>query len=121
MKALLLEPNLQYQIVSIAGYKDIQKYVGGYFELIPTENPEGIKYGDKNLIAYVNEEGHCLRLNYNRWGSILDEAGFYINHIIGIAGNILLVLSDEKGHNHPIEDKIIEQILKIRKEYYPSN
>lgn len=105
--ALVLTTDFKYKEVSINDYRDIRTLVGGNFEMIPILY-EDIKIGKYSLIAYANESGHIENLPYNRWGSFLDEIGFYINHMYGIKGNVVILLSNDRGEDKSINSEVIK-------------
>jgi len=112
MRALLLKPNLSYEEVQIKDYRDTRTLVEGNIELIPTT--KDIKFGKRLLVAYANESGLMEHLPYNQWGTVLSEMGFYVNSMYGIAGNVVLLLTDDNGYDKSITDEVVILFLNAK-------
>lgn len=107
LTALLLSPGFKYKEVSINDYRDIRNLIGGFFEMLPTKYNE-IKVGKYSMVAYVNENGYTENRLYNEWGSVLDDIGFYVNHLYGIRGNIVILLTNERGEDKSINEDVVK-------------
>lgn len=96
------------EVILQGGFKMIQEYVGGHFEIFP--HPQG---WDADVVAYVNEEGILGNLPPNpKAREIMCELGYekYMPHY-GVLGPVVIV-GQKNGKETILSEKKIEIIQK---------
>lgn len=99
IRGLMIKPNEQPKVIEFGeGYKELQRLVGGNFEM---------PYFFDDVDIVINEEG---KLN----GSLPNKLLYYGKDLIDIIfGNIVIVASDLEGKTISLTDELIEKYTKI--------
>ena len=101
--AIKIESNGTVEKISLNSYEDYRKAVGGDIELI------GLKDGS---IAYINEDGKMLNLDYNKKATDLCK-GLIQEHDCIVGTMIVLGHGDGEGNDTSITEEMEAEILQL--------
>ena len=106
MGYLLVKPNGEMEDIEVKDYRDIQKAIGGHFELVPTQwltesglNPKGM------VGAFCDEDGKMKELKNNL---------IFPNDMV--VGNVLFFQYDKEGQDSPLSDYNMNEVKEWVKE-----
>lgn len=106
----ILRTNGKIDRVQIENFKDMQRAVGGYIELLPTEN------SNHGFDAYIHEEGRITESPINMTACLwLLRSNIYPALDQPIHGDVLIVgpVDPDTGYNTSISDDIVETVPRF--------
>jgi len=101
--AIKIESNGTVEKLTLNSYEDYRKAVGGYIELI------GLKDGS---IAYINEDGKMLDLDYNKKATELCKGIIRKDDYI-VGTMIVLGHGDDEGNDTSITEEMEREVLQL--------